>query len=363
MVAFYNQGDQDIYKTDKFMPQSRYLLNAPTPVQGGGQDASTPSFGIPNTNAFNNSGNDGFSVYNPDPNSLPSYRPNYDYRQFSEYDSDPSTTDIKQMDMNQEYFNAPPPSKLQGLMGMLPGIGTFARGVNFLGNQIGPYIPPNRRAIMENELAGKGVMVNDIGQIVQGSGAYDDISGRNVMAGYNPYKMTAKTFDDRIAMAKDKMNDKGKYKQPRLDALKAAKADFLKTQKKADKIFDFEEEERKELRKKTILGKFMADKKQKKADKIVAAADETSVANYPTGRSYDTNTTGQASSNQYGTYTPSVTPQQAQDNQDRGRGQQDTESRTNSQQGPAYDYAKGGRVGYFFGGRVNFKDGGLASIL
>ena len=26
-------------------------------------------------------------------------------------------------------------------------------------------------------------------------------------------------------------------------------------------------------------------------------------------------------------------------------------------------FAKGGRVGYFFGGRVNFKDGGLASIL
>ena len=26
-------------------------------------------------------------------------------------------------------------------------------------------------------------------------------------------------------------------------------------------------------------------------------------------------------------------------------------------------FAKGGRAGYFFGGRVNFKNGGLASIL
>ena len=40
-----------------YMPKQKYLQNPyKLPVQGGGQDASTPSFGIPNTNAFTNSG-------------------------------------------------------------------------------------------------------------------------------------------------------------------------------------------------------------------------------------------------------------------------------------------------------------------
>ena len=30
MVAFYSQEDQDIYEKNKFMPQRKYLLNAPT---------------------------------------------------------------------------------------------------------------------------------------------------------------------------------------------------------------------------------------------------------------------------------------------------------------------------------------------
>ena len=56
MVAFYNQGDQNIYKDFQYVPQEKYRLGFTAPVQGGGQDASTPSFGIPNTNAFTNSG-------------------------------------------------------------------------------------------------------------------------------------------------------------------------------------------------------------------------------------------------------------------------------------------------------------------
>ena len=58
MAAFYNQGDQNIYKDFQYVPQEKYRLGFTAPVQGGGQDASTPSFGIPNTNAFTNSGDD-----------------------------------------------------------------------------------------------------------------------------------------------------------------------------------------------------------------------------------------------------------------------------------------------------------------
>ena len=354
-----------------FLSPQRYLQNPYQFNEPVVEEGVTEGGGITNTNAFNNSGNE-FSVYNPDPNSLPSYRPNYDYRQFSEYGSDPSTADIKQMDMNQEYFNSPPGNpKLQGLMGMIPYVGSFARGAKFLGNQIGPYIPPNRRAIMENELAGKGVMVNNIGQIVQGSGAYDDVSGKNVMAGYNANKMTAETFDKRIAMAKDKMDDEGPYKQPRLDALEAAKANFLKTQKKSNKIVDFEEEEKKKLREKTILGKFMTKRKQKQADKIAQdakdAQDKINAANAAAVNSPDNyGVQGLQRSGSYGgnaTYSGSGSSVSQSG---------DVTNKDGSDGGNINDeFAKGGRAGYFFGGRVNykvggrvgFKDGGLASIL
>ena len=124
---------------------------------------------------------------------------------------------------------------------------------------------------------------------------------------------------------------------------------------------------RKFLEASTIYKTNKAEKDKVNKKNAEDATDDTTTSGTTNsdGFTYDTNTTGQASSNQYGTYTPSVTPQQAQDNQDRGRGQQDTESQTNSQAGEGgfYDYARGGRAGYFFGGRVGFKNGGLASIL
>ena len=55
---FYNQGDQNIYKDYKFVPQEKYRTGFTAPIKGGGEDASTFSFGIPNTNAFINSGGD-----------------------------------------------------------------------------------------------------------------------------------------------------------------------------------------------------------------------------------------------------------------------------------------------------------------
>ena len=42
---------------------------------------------------------------------------------------------------------------------------------------------------------------------------------------------------------------------------------------------------------------------------------------------------------------------------------QATAAGTGTEQGYSQHYARGGRAGYFFGGRVNFKNGGLASIL
>ena len=92
--------DQEIRDAGfKYVPQQKYLLN---PFELPEDQEPVINQGIVNTNAFTGGGGDNFSVYNPDPNSIVNrdYRPNYDYRQFSEYGSDPSTEDIKQMDMN-----------------------------------------------------------------------------------------------------------------------------------------------------------------------------------------------------------------------------------------------------------------------
>jgi len=333
-----------------FLSPQRYLQN---PYQFSVAPVSPPAEGggITNTNAFNNGGSD-FSVYNPDPDSIANR--NYDPFRYQE------ATD--------ENFTRPEPTGANKFLGSLTNLIPGKGIAEFLTS----YMPPNRRAIMENELSapGTGIMVNDIGQIVQGGGAYDDASGKNIMAGYNASKIDADTYKKRRDTIEDTIKRKTEanskydrsYLDKRLDALDASEENILGTATdRADLIVDFEEEEKEKQKNKTktFLSKIFKRNKITKAAKnnqdneTTDGEDKTS----RTGFTYDTNTTGQASSNQYGKYTPSVTPQESQDNQDRGRGQQDTESQTKSQEGPAYDFARGGRAGYFFGGRAGYKDG------
>ena len=102
---------------------------------------------------------------------------------------------------------------------------------------------------------------------------------------------------------------------------------------------------------KSDLAADQAYKAQQEKDAIEMAANP----NNPGGKPAAYNYAGR--DNDQGTHTSTMSNEQAQSNQDAGRGGQ-------------YK-ADGGRVGYFFGGRVNykaggrvsFKNGGLASIL
>ena len=59
MVAFYNQGDQNIYKDFQYVPQEKYRLGFTAPTT---TPTTTPvSGGITNTNAFTNSGGNSFN--------------------------------------------------------------------------------------------------------------------------------------------------------------------------------------------------------------------------------------------------------------------------------------------------------------
>jgi len=480
--------DQEIRDAGfKYIPQQKYLLNPfELPVQGGGQDASTPSFGIPNTNAADN-----FSVYNPNPNSI--VNKNYDPTRYTNLMEDSflyggsnatnqifnpkSTTDLdliraqnlynlssnalaggaskmnldnigmsmkgrspgeleflkkannnfiqdnrqnygaqgqyesdnyydtvpsevvynsqtkldKFKDNYPEYFGLNQSGPKKGIAGIMEKYLTnsfLGRGLNAAGNFVNDLLPTNRRSILENELGGKGILVNDIGQIVQGDGAYD--TAANVMAGYNANKLTAESFDKRIAMAKEKMSDKNKG--ARIAALEAAKADFLNAQGKADFIYDEEEENKK--KKDTIISRLFTKKKETKAaadaqaaEDAQAAADAQAAVTMQTnnfvppsgitggGRAYDYS----GRDNQYGTHDSTISAPQAQTNRESRRGGNDgsnsvsagsgggasysSSASTGAKDGFGYGLADGGRAGYFFGGRVNFKNGGLASIL
>ena len=432
--------DQEIRDAGfKYIPQQKYLQNpyelpiAPVPTVEGG--------GIPNTNAFTNSGND-FSVYNPDPNSIVNkiYKPNYDYRQDREINSktfnpqpygtgaegvqaaynqanqalaqgmDPNSqgygsftggtlTGLKDiannmvmdnrqnygaegqyvnqydprysseteaqkfMDNFPEYYTKPEPTGaekiVEALSNFIPGRG-IARFVS-------DYLPANRRSIMENELGGKGIMVNNIGQIVQGEGAYD--TSGNVMAGYNPVKMTAKTFDKRIANIENTLEkkygsktytgDKTKLDE-RIEAIKQAKQDFLDAEDESNNIYDFEKKQKKKRRDNNIIGRFFKQKKQQKEDDRIAKekADAATAATATGGvRSSDYNQAANERGGGGGNTARNAGGQTARE------ATYDGNPNTGTSQGYSQHYARGGRAGYFFGGRVNFKDGGLASIL
>ena len=475
MVAFYNQGDQDIYNSgSKFVPQEKYRLGYTPTVN---EQKVEQTFGIPNTNAFTNSGGNDFSVYNPDPNSIVNknynpylsrnaaensylpgrsnatdqvfnpkqlggaqmpdelgvstntvplgnnrisssqlginlpggqvqnaytrarnamgargddtmsrdypeftakevarltnnniqdYRQNYgantQYEKDNYYDTVDSPFARSQTQLDKFKDNYPDyfaPKPLEGIPGMIQKYAQnnmFSKALGFAENML----PTNRRGILENELSGQGVMVNNIGQIVQGDGAYD--TAGNVMAGYNANKLTAESFDKRIAMAKEKMS--AENKGARIKALEEAKANFLKAQGKTDLVFEDKEAEKKKKKKKgNIITRFLNKKKETKAAADTQAAAAAAAATG--GGSYDA--PGGVTDSNYdqaanirgggGGNTPNAQGQTARE------ATYDGNKDTGTAQGYSQHYARGGRAGYFFGGRVNFKDGGLASIL
>jgi hypothetical protein len=82
--------------------------------------------------------------------------------------------------------------QLTGIPGAIQGYlknSFVAKGLDTLGNML----PVNRRAILENELLGAGVMLDDIGRVV--SNDYNSAEG--IMAGYNANQIDAGTFDKR----------------------------------------------------------------------------------------------------------------------------------------------------------------------
>ena len=300
----------------------------------------------------------GYNPYIANANVRTDYQPNYDFRQFSEYGANPSTMDIKKMDMNQNYFNKPAPSGIQQAMltaaGFIPGVGTAIKGAQFLGNALKGVMPINERAILENELRGSGVYVDDIGRIALAPGQdYNSVEG--IMAGYNANQMTDKTFDKRTDKIADTLSSKYGVdisslseedisdfdpKNPAFDLvsrfgfINKAKTNFLNNQKKAKEIAEFKKAEKERK------------KREKEFNDRVAAEAATAARARARNESVYASADRQGFTNRDGGFSTS-------------RGDRAGTSEGSGQFSPS---SSRGRSGYRYGGRTSYFNGGIVSL-
>ena len=123
MVAFYNAADQELYKKYQYLPQEQYRLGFTAPTVN--EQKITETFGIPNTNAFTNSGGGGGALQTGDP--MMNYGNYFDYTR-DKYMNSQKTPNV---DMNynqklQSNFMGMPSYRQQELTG--PDLGEYIGG-------------------------------------------------------------------------------------------------------------------------------------------------------------------------------------------------------------------------------------------
>ena len=372
MVAFYNQGDQNIYKDFQYVPQEKYRTGFTAPVQGGGQDASTSSFGIPNTNAFTNSGG-GFNqsgnafgygspveevnvrTFNPQPYNptggspfSPSFDPMANKESYG-----------AQGQYTSPYDDTVDQSKYTTTIGSFPSQAFFNRlrnkGFNIAENI--PYIGLPARILKsilpEQEDRGPGGGNYGIGGLsdaqkeayntlakegflFDGSSGMKTLTGKNFtgkgyMEGqreiYN--KEFAGMTEEEIEELKNNPKQRFKYKQYQESS--ALFKEKLATEKAL-----------REAEKNRLAGLI--------GTRGTGAQGTSSIIQGEGGG----NTRGTSRASDHGGVGLG---------HNAGNVRSANAAGTGSAQGYNQNLRSGGRVGYFFGGRVNFKNGGLASIL
>ena len=252
--AYLNQGMPSISPIFQSTPPSSIGPIVPVETDEPVVDSLLPRSG----------GNEeGFSVYNPDPNMTRTSRNYVNPFSFDPMDnfgtSDygyPGSPRTGVMGLYDQYKDLPMGSKAALGAGSLMTGGQLipaALGVYGAGKLIGGMLPPNRRGILENELLGAGVMLDNTGRVVTN----DYSTPEGIMAGYNAAKITDKTFDKRRDTIVNTLSEKyglsqeeieqalaGTYTGPvqtdllgRLITLNEAQNLFNKRNKVADAIF------------------------------------------------------------------------------------------------------------------------------
>ena len=356
MAAFYNQADQDIYKTNKFMPQSRFLLDAPTPVVE--EEKVTESFGIPQTQAFTNSGGNNYTggfnqgdfqnvvtarqnrLNNPSDTFL-GFNTRRD-QQLTGADAGEyigSGTNVPQeqtlMGKAQSFLN---PQSAQEIIAegyqeprFQPGIMATIMG------KMDNYrnLPRADQAFIAQNMGYTGPTV--FGENTSGLGKDPfGINTRSAFGNYGEYVGNAVTdLEKALGKARGKYNTEEEYLD--MTKLMRTKLDFYRGKK----------QEREQIQSDVIAGQMERDSEAGKAGKS-DSQDQSRAGSLGRRPGSGGNVTAQKT----GTVAE-------------GRNTDDTGQTYDSggREGYGYGLKEGGRAGYFFGGRVNYKDGGLAGLL
>ena len=349
---FYNKGDQAIYNSGmSFVPQEKYRLGYTAPVQGGGQDASTPSFGIPNTNAFTNSG--GNNSYSGPTSNLIN---NFNAINQDKYFSNQATPNVDGLDQSM---------RDKTFMGMRSynenqDVNPVDAGEYLAAGQDIPtrFDPTYAGRVQETlgkgkDLIGKGIAaVSGFGPISYALGKMDRFDTLPAMD--REYINQSKYYTGPTVFGE---NNSGLGKDPYGINVRSAFGNYgAYVDKMAADYEDITDEEFEKLSnfQKTKIGFYRKEKEKRAQDLKIAQSDAAAANDKATNKGFQ-----KAMAQGDGFY----------DGLNDGRGASvSKESRENAGAGfndstPGNPFAKGGRVGYFFGGRVNFKDGGLASIL
>ena len=314
--------------------QNEFQLPTNTPVV---EEEETQSFGIPNTNAFTNSGGD--NNFNSSFSNNPyTAQTGYKTNRVSDYSGYlPGTI--------------PEPSKFQPAMDLIgKGIGMAIPGGNFL-------MGLAKNQSRENRLSGTDNAFIDMQLANQEQSMYGGNLTNQDRYGYNKDSLMGNYADKvreraDIARAKAKENiNNPDYKVRPIDAYYLEK-----------------EKEEEDVKNQTNFNDFLNNKKQaviaRRNIKTGTAIDPGAALHSELGSGRVTSSVIQGEG---GGNTPGTS--RASDHGGVGLGHNAGNVRsanaagTGSKQSYNQNLRKGGRVGYFFGGRVNFKNGGLASIL
>jgi hypothetical protein len=227
VVDYLNQGLPDIYQS--ITQPSITPINFEESTSSDDSDETLAP--IIQATRGGGGGGDSYSVYNPDPTrtrTSDEYSP-YAYRQAMAKSGAGIPSGILS---DSEFLYGPQLTGIPGAAANYLQNSLIGKGLDYLGN----IMPINKRAILENELLGQGIMVDDMGRIVSSGG--DINTAENIMAGYNASKITADTFQKRRDMINEKMKDPIQ-KAAKLKALDEAEARILGTATdRATAIFD-----------------------------------------------------------------------------------------------------------------------------
>ena len=268
----------------------------------------------------------------------------------------------KFMDNYPDYYGVPSGVPETGIKGLIKGYmenSLLGKGFGMAKDFLGRVMPINERAIMENEARGAGIFTDDIGRIVTDD--YNTAGG--IMAGYNLNKIDAGTFDKRRGTIEKTLGSKYGLSASQIEAAKNNPNYTGPGANLVDRLgfLDESEEDILGAKKKTkLVSKLRKDKKETKAAADAAAQDATGGGSYTAPGGVTDSNYNQAANIRGGGGGNTATNAQGQTARE---ATYDGNKNTGTAQGYSQHYARGGRAGYFFGGRVNFKDGGLASIL